>query len=704
MRFRKKLLSVVGGAALVAAALAVANSPTSSSAAARQPSGENPAPAAQVKGVAKALGISEQQARTRLVQQQDAHETYKRLPKELVTKLAGHWFDAKTGKLTVAVTSKSLAAEAEKAGAEAKVVDRSKAELDKLVAAVRKAASTKTPGLNSYGVDVRTNGVTVTVNRDKKDAATERFLARVRKLDGVTVVETEGSLAQQVDIRGGDGWNRGQTDNNCSVGFSATGTGGSKHFVTAGHCTTGGPSTYLEVGQKLFGKVGGSVNAAEGDLGKVDVTEAGFDIKPEVSTWGTGSNIVVSGSGETMVGEAVCHSGRTSPYWECGKVTKLNVTASYGVQGLTATTTCSQGGDSGGSWLSGTKAFGVHSGGYNDCPGTRDEQSLFQPVNEVLQKWNLTLLTGGTSDTQAPPAPGNLRSTGKTSNSVSLAWDASTDNVGVTGYDVYNGSSLATTVTGTSASIGGLTADTSYTFTVKAKDAAGNASAASSPVTVRTDPGDPGGDDEPPTTPGNLKSTGTTATTVSLSWEASVDNVGVTGYDVFKNGTLATTSTTTSATVSGLTANTTYSFTVQAKDAAGNKSKPTTALSVKTSTDGDVQRTFTNETDYPIRDFTLTTSTVSSTATGAAANPVTVKITASHTCQQDLQIGVRSPTGRYYQLQAYGGDGWNCTPFPGTRTFTFVPVSEQAAGTWQLRIGDNGPGDIGTLSSWSITL
>lgn len=608
MRFRAKLLSVAGGAALVAAALAVANSPTSSSAAASQPSGQNPAPAAQVKGVAKALGISEQQARTRLVQQQDAHETYKRLPKELVTKLAGHWFDAKTGKLTVAVTSKSRAAEVEKAGAEAKLVDRSKAELDKLVAAVRKAAGTKTPGLNSYGVDALTNSVTVTVDRDKKDAATERFLARVQKLDGVTVVETEGSLAQQVDIRGGDGWNRGQTNNNCSVGFSATGTGGSKHFVTAGHCTTGGPGTYLEVGQKLFGKVGGSVNAAEGDLGKVDVTEAGFDIKPEVSTWGTGSNIVVSGSGETMVGEAVCHSGRTSPYWECGKVTKLNVTASYGVEGLTATTTCSQGGDSGGSWLSGTKAVGVHSGGYNDCPGTRDEQSLFQPVNEVLQKWNLTLLTGDTGDTQAPSAPGNLRSTGKTSSSVSLAWDASTD------------------------------------------------------------------------------------------------NVGVTGYDVFKNGTLATTSTTTSATVSGLTASTSYSFTVQAKDSAGNKSKPTPALSVKTSDDGGGSRTFTNDTDYPIRDFYVTTSTVSSTATGAAANPVTVTITASHTCQQDLQIGVRSPTGRYYQLQAFGQDGWNCTPFPGTRTFTFVPVSEQASGTWQLRIGDNGPGDIGTLSAWSITL
>ena len=102
-------------------------------------------------------------------------------------------------------------------------------------------------------------------------------------------------------------------------------------------------------------------------------------------------------------------------------------------------------------------------------------------------------------DTEAPSAPSGLRSTGKTATSVSLAWSASTDNVGVTGYDVYNGSAKAASVTGTSTTVGGLSAKTAYSFTVKAKDAAGNTSPASASVSVTTDEGgggNPGGGDK----------------------------------------------------------------------------------------------------------------------------------------------------------------------------------------------------------------
>ncbi|WP_255298299.1 glycosyl hydrolase family 18 protein [Brevibacillus dissolubilis] len=95
--------------------------------------------------------------------------------------------------------------------------------------------------------------------------------------------------------------------------------------------------------------------------------------------------------------------------------------------------------------------------------------------------------TGG--DTLPPSTPANLRSTGLTSSSVSLAWDASTDNVGVAGYNVYNGSALATTVTGTTATVSGLAGSTTYNFTVKAKDAAGNISAASNQLSVTTQSG-----------------------------------------------------------------------------------------------------------------------------------------------------------------------------------------------------------------------
>ncbi|WP_405649989.1 carbohydrate binding domain-containing protein [Streptomyces sp. NBC_00019] len=100
---------------------------------------------------------------------------------------------------------------------------------------------------------------------------------------------------------------------------------------------------------------------------------------------------------------------------------------------------------------------------------------------------------GGSSDTQAPTAPASLRSTGKTSSSVSLAWNASTDNVGVTAYDIYSGSNQVLSVSGTSATVSGLSGSTAYTFTVRARDAAGNSSAASNPVSVTTDAGGGGG-------------------------------------------------------------------------------------------------------------------------------------------------------------------------------------------------------------------
>ncbi|MDO0924830.1 carbohydrate binding domain-containing protein [Streptomyces sp. TG1A-8] len=100
---------------------------------------------------------------------------------------------------------------------------------------------------------------------------------------------------------------------------------------------------------------------------------------------------------------------------------------------------------------------------------------------------------GDGGDTQAPTAPGGLASTGKSSSSVSLKWNAATDNVGVTAYDVYSGSNQVLSASGTTATVSGLAPSTSYTFSVKARDAAGNSSAASNSVTVTTDAGTGGG-------------------------------------------------------------------------------------------------------------------------------------------------------------------------------------------------------------------
>jgi chitinase len=216
-----------------------------------------------------------------------------------------------------------------------------------------------------------------------------------------------------------------------------------------------------------------------------------------------------------------------------------------------------------------------------DCRQAHTSLVGWEPPN-VPALW---LETAGQVDSQAPSTPSSLRSTGSTSSSVSLSWGASTDNVGVTGYEVFVGSSgtAAATASGTSATVSGLSANTTYTFTVKARDAAGNRSAASSAVSVTTPPSI--NDTQAPSTPSSLRSTGVTSNSVSLAWNASTDNVGVTGYEVFvgSSTSAAATASGTSATVSGLAANTSYTFTVKARDAAGNRSGASASISAKTS-------------------------------------------------------------------------------------------------------------------------
>jgi chitodextrinase len=183
-----------------------------------------------------------------------------------------------------------------------------------------------------------------------------------------------------------------------------------------------------------------------------------------------------------------------------------------------------------------------------------------------------------TTDTTAPTTPTNLAARAKTSTTVTLGWSASTDNVAVSGYTVYSGASAVATVTETQATVSGLTANTTYSFTVRARDAAGNLSAPTAALNVTTALPDT----TAPTAPTGLAASSVTSSSVSLSWTASTDAVGVTGYDVYNGTVLAQTVTTTSANVSGLAPSTSYSFTVRARDASGNVSAASAAVGVQT--------------------------------------------------------------------------------------------------------------------------
>src|SRR5690606_31634878 len=204
-----------------------------------------------------------------------------------------------------------------------------------------------------------------------------------------------------------------------------------------------------------------------------------------------------------------------------------------------------------------------------------------------------TVSTLAPPDTQAPTAVTDLASSNTTDTGTSLTWSASTDNVGVTNYEVLqDGVSIANTGISTSFNVTGLAPSTEYDFTVFAEDAAGNVSAAGNTETVTTTGTV---DTEAPTAVTDLNASGTTSSGTSLSWSASTDNIGVTNYQVFQNGVvIANTGTSTNFNVTGLTPDTSYGFTVLAQDAANNVSAAGNTVNV-TSLIGSGVVTYTSE-------------------------------------------------------------------------------------------------------------
>jgi len=184
------------------------------------------------------------------------------------------------------------------------------------------------------------------------------------------------------------------------------------------------------------------------------------------------------------------------------------------------------------------------------------------------------------SDTEAPTTPTNVSVSNITTSSITLSWTASTDNVAVTGYDVFVDGVLTQQTTSTSAAFSGLTPGTTYSFTVLAKDLINNKSTLSTVINGTTLT-----DTEAPTVPTNLAVSNETDTSFKLTWTASTDNTAVTGYDVFIDGSYKATATGISYTVTGLSSSTTYSATLLAKDGADNKSAQTAAVN-GTTTDG----------------------------------------------------------------------------------------------------------------------
>ena len=186
-------------------------------------------------------------------------------------------------------------------------------------------------------------------------------------------------------------------------------------------------------------------------------------------------------------------------------------------------------------------------------------------------------------DLEAPTNPKNLKVNDVSSDSVSLSWEAATDNVGVMGYLVYRDNQLIQTVTDADLAYtdNGLTEDTTYTYEVRAVDQAGNVSAASNAVTARTKLAS----SSPPAVPLNLKVTSVTTDSVSLSWESATDSIDVIGYIIYRDNQLiqgVIGAEEVAYTDIGLMEDTMYTYQVRAVDQAGNISEMSNTVTAKT--------------------------------------------------------------------------------------------------------------------------
>ncbi|MFE5976693.1 S1 family peptidase [Streptomyces sp. NPDC056460] len=329
------------------------------------------------------LGLTARQAEERLTAERAATRVESEARKAAGGAYGGSWFDSGTGRLVVALTDRDEVAEVEALGADTRLVRHSAGALDR--AKARLDARPAPNGVAGWHVDPRSNSVVVTVVRaDRNAPAVRAFVERARETGPVTVAETATApRTYAAGTVGGDPYYTGNV--RCSIGFSVHGG-----FVTAGHCGGAGAAVRGWDGS-VMGTFQGS-SFPGNDYAYVSV-HSGWWTVPVVLGWGVIPDRLVKGSAEAPIGASICRSGSTTK-WHCGSVLAKNETVNYSqgaVQQMTKTSVCAEGGDSGGAFISGDQAQGVTSGGWGNC--SSGGETWFQPVNEILSRYGLTLHT-----------------------------------------------------------------------------------------------------------------------------------------------------------------------------------------------------------------------------------------------------------------------------------------------------------------------
>ncbi|MBF8194302.1 S1 family peptidase [Nonomuraea sp. K274] len=363
------LIAIAIGALVVSATPAVAAKP----------------PSGVVDALQRDLGITKEQAVNRLANESRGNAAAPGLRKKLGDRYAGVWYEGAESTLIVASVSPADTAEITRMGARARIVPRSFAQLTTVKEGLDQAAPPAS--VHSWAISPQDNSVVVETSDPQ--AARSWIAGSGVEAAAVKVEESAERPRLFYEIRGGDAYYTSD-GYRCSIGFAAR-RGTQLGFTTAGHCGTTGITTtgYNRVSQGTF-----QISSFPGNDYAWVATNSQWTAPGVVNGYSAGI-LPVRGAAVTQPQGSVCRSGSTTQ-WHCGTVTALNSTVNYPegtVSGLTRTTVCAEGGDSGGSFISGDQAQGMTSGGSGDC--TRGGTTYFQPIGEILSVGSLTLVTAG---------------------------------------------------------------------------------------------------------------------------------------------------------------------------------------------------------------------------------------------------------------------------------------------------------------------
>lgn len=348
-----------------------------------EPAAAPSASAGLLDAMRRDLGLTASQAEERLSAEKAAAAVDKTARQAAGGAYGGSWFEPSTGRLVVAVTGRAEESKVRALGADTRLVRHSAASLDR--AKARLDTLSAPAGVAGWHVDPRTNSVVVTVVRTERETpAVRAFVEQARAGGPISLAETaQAPRTYAAGTVGGDPYYTGNV--RCSIGFSVYGG-----FVTAGHCGQAGAAVRGWDGSAMGTFHGSSFPG--NDYAYVGI-HSGWWTVPVVLGWGAIPDQLVRGSAEAPVGASICRSGSTT-HWRCGTVLAKNETVNYSqgaVYQMTKTSVCAEGGDSGGSFLSGDQAQGVTSGGWGNC--SSGGQTWFQPINEILGRYGLTLHT-----------------------------------------------------------------------------------------------------------------------------------------------------------------------------------------------------------------------------------------------------------------------------------------------------------------------